>query len=105
MSSSAWVGSATISAIVALENARPAPESESSSKTVYFDAHLFLSDSAKRGESTQVLALLRYFNAFDYDFSPDDVHICFIVANVRLLVLEYLEPVHYLIVSSVKYHR
>lgn len=82
MSTSPWTGSAAISAVVALENAREAPHNESSKRTIYFDAHFYLSDSGKRGASTQVLALLRYYNQFDFDFGCDDVHICFVVANV-----------------------
>lgn len=51
------------------------------SKLLQFDAHLYLS-SSKGLNATHALALLRYFNYSDIIFRPDEVYICFVVANV-----------------------
>lgn len=82
MSTTPWIGSATLSAVVALENARLGPSSENSPKTLYFDTHVYLSDPGKQNKPTKALALFRYFNQFDYEFEPNEVHICFVVVNV-----------------------
>jgi len=77
-------GCATISAIVALENVRPADTGNPTSKSIQFDAHLYLSD-AEGLTPTHALAVLRYFNQSNITFHPDEVTICFVVANVRLI--------------------
>ncbi|KAF4619279.1 hypothetical protein D9613_004726 [Agrocybe pediades] len=79
-------GTATISTIVVLENARQAEEG--SPKTLLFDAHVYLDifdieDSGEDptpAEKPGTLACLRYFNIHDHAF--EDYGAYFIVANV-----------------------
>jgi hypothetical protein len=82
-------GTATISTIAVLENARQA--SDISTKNLLFDTHIFIENAVDPNQNCQdnnnqpcatkgMLASLRYFNAHDYVF--EDIGAYFITANV-----------------------
>jgi hypothetical protein len=80
-------GTATISTIAVLENARQA--SDIGTKNLLFDAHIFIenafdpnSQDNKPCTMKGMLASLRYFNTHDYVF--EDIGAYFITANVSL---------------------
>jgi hypothetical protein len=83
-------GSATISGIAVLENVRPVSNDTKHKNTIIFDTQLWIHQDV-RLDGSPIIAVLKYYNADDkLAFSPEDIGIYFIVANVSCSFLSSL---------------